>query len=138
LSVTPLLAQEEGEEWGFEEFILQDKDRTEEFPVEKAKSTGDQKLLILLTEIGSPEVRAEAVKALGEIGNQEAVPFIGKSLQNDEYPHARYNAAWALGEIGGKEALSILKKTLKKEVEPKVYAMIAKSIERIESGYARY
>jgi len=53
-----------------------------------------------------PEVRMQAVMALGSIGAAAApaVPAIVKALESDEFDAVRFTAAFALGAINSKEA----------------------------------
>ncbi len=65
-----------------------------------------------------PEVRMQALAALGEIGSaaQPLVPDIIAALKNDEAGGVRYAAAFALGRIGTTpEATAALQQTLKQD-----------------------
>ncbi|MCG2675598.1 HEAT repeat domain-containing protein [bacterium] len=107
------------------------------FPcVEIPKAMNNQKLLLPLLRNGNPWIRAEAAKALGEMGDQETVSYLSKILKKDKNPYVRYRAAWALGEIGGKESFATLKKALKREEDWQVKGMIEKGIKEIESGHS--
>ncbi len=140
------LLQDEKQEKGFPE-LLQPEINIEpgmniewginiKFPqIENPKEINNQKFLLPLLRDENPWIRAEAAKALGEIGSQAAAPSLSKCLKRDKNPYVRYRAAWALGEIGGEESLSALKKALKKEEDLQVKGMIEKSIKKIESGH---
>ena len=104
--------------------------------IEIPKRMNNQKLFLSLLRAKDPGVRAEAAKALGEFGDQEAVPYLSKILKKDKNSYVRYSAAWALGEIGGEESLSVLKKALKREKNRQIKGMIEKSIKKIESGHS--
>lgn len=66
---------------------------------------------------GSPVKRAKrrgylrnVAVALGNLGDEEAVPQLAKSLLGDPEPLIRAHAAWALGKIGGEQAREALQK----------------------------
>jgi HEAT repeat protein len=64
---------------------------------------------IVLTELGSTTaaMRYEAALATGELMLREAVPFLGRLL-NDADPQIRDATIWALGQIGGSQAKQML------------------------------
>lgn len=64
---------------------------------------------ILLHELGnsSPAMRYEAAWACGELGLRQAVPILGRLL-NDRDRQVREASIWALGQIGGQEAKQLL------------------------------
>lgn len=64
---------------------------------------------ILLHELGnsSPAMRYEAAWACGELGLRQAVPILGRLL-NDRDRQVREASIWALGQIGGPEAKQLL------------------------------
>lgn len=67
-----------------------------------------------------PDVRMQAVLALGEIGaaSKPAVPGIVKTLKGDEFPHVRDAAAYSLGKIKAKgDAEDALRDALKSSDE---------------------
>ncbi len=104
-----------------------------EFPqVEILKEINNQKLLLPLLRDENPWIRAAAAKALGEIGDQEVVSPLSKSLKKDKNPYVRYSAAWALGEIGGRKTLSRLEKAFKREKDSRVRRVIKRSIAKIK------
>jgi HEAT repeat protein len=55
-----------------------------------------------------PKIRWNAAANLGIMRCEESVPYLIKSLKNDEMPQVRMLAAWSLGRIGTSEALSPL------------------------------
>jgi epoxyqueuosine reductase len=64
---------------------------------------------------GSPVKRAKlwglkrnVCVALGNIGDERAVPVLGETLREDTTAIVRGHAAWALGRIGGREAVEAL------------------------------
>ena len=57
--------------------------------------------------------------ALGNRGEEDALPALEKALQDDE-PLIRSHAAWALGKIGGEKIHQILCKRLDSETDPGV------------------
>jgi RNA polymerase sigma factor (sigma-70 family) len=54
-----------------------------------------------------------AARALGDIGDPQAVPHLARTLKRHTYVHARIASAEALGKIGSPTALEPLKKALK-------------------------
>lgn len=64
---------------------------------------------IVLAELGSTTaaMRYEAALATGELMLREAVPFLGRLL-NDADPQIRDATIWALGQIGGSQAKQML------------------------------
>jgi HEAT repeat protein len=68
----------------------------------KLKAAGlSPEFLKLLQNDPAGKVRAEAITALAEVGNIDAVDAIAAALLRDEYELARYRAAEALGRLGG-------------------------------------
>ncbi len=80
-------------------------------PIMRAKRTGMQR---------------NACVALGNLGDAEAAPALGRVLRQGE-PLVRSHAAWALGRIGGSQAIALLSEAAATEVEPSV-------MEEIESA----
>ena len=64
--------------------------------------------------------------ALGNSGNQQAIPVLIKVL-NDEEPLIRAHVVWALGELSGIEVLSVISEKLKNETE----AIVLEELERL-------
>ena len=60
------------------------------------------------------EVRAEAIKTLGTLGNPEAVPALIEAL-GDPDPRVRDEAVCALGNIGDRRAVPALINTLRND-----------------------
>jgi len=54
------------------------------------------------------DVREEAARSLGQIGDAEAVPVLIKTLQKDKSHRVREAAARSLGQIGDSEAVPVL------------------------------
>lgn len=61
--------------------------------------------LIAATRDSEPDVRLQAVHALGEMGDPQAVAALGAALRGDANAEVRRMAAWALGEIGDAAAV---------------------------------
>lgn len=62
--------------------------------------------------------------ALGNAGDPDAVPVLGKVLLEEAEPLARGHAAWALGRIGGSLAQGLLQQALENAPEASVRAEI--------------
>lgn len=92
--------------------------------LEYAETEGDPRLQLVtlkaLGEIGSPEatqtvadrlaaendeVRSNAARALGLLGDTRAISPLADTLENDDDDTVRASAAWALNQIGTQEAL---------------------------------
>jgi epoxyqueuosine reductase len=76
---------------------------------------------------GSPIARAKrdgflrnVCVALGNSGEESAVPALRRSLLEDAGTLVRAHAAWALGEIGGANARRALEESVDKETDPQV------------------
>jgi epoxyqueuosine reductase len=65
-----------------------------------------------------------AAVALGNAGDQSAVPALSRALQSEPEPLVRTHAAWALGQIGGRVAAEGLVKSLQGEKDGEVEAAI--------------
>jgi len=73
----------------------------------KLKAAGlSPEFLKLLQNDPAGKVRAEAITALAEVGNIDAVDAIAAALLRDEYELARYRAAEALGRLGDLQILT--------------------------------
>jgi epoxyqueuosine reductase len=83
LDLVPLLTMTQ------EEFAARFRDT----PIKRAKLVGLQR---------------NACVALGNIGDTQAVPALGRALTHSE-PLVRGHAAWALGRIGGNDACRLLR-----------------------------
>jgi epoxyqueuosine reductase len=71
---------------------------------------------------GTPVMRAKrrglarnAAVALGNVGGDEDLPVLNKTLITHDEPLVRSHAAWAVGKIGGKESREALEASLKKD-----------------------
>ena len=74
-------------------------------------------------------IKRNAVLALGNSGDPEAVRPLIKVLQEDDSPLVRGHTAWALGKMGGKKARFALEKALKEE-DQEVKEEIATALRR--------
>lgn len=72
----------------------------------------------VLLELASPnpEMRFEAARASGELGNRRAVPAL-INLIHDPDREVQESAIWALGQIGGAEARRALEEAIESEDE---------------------
>ena len=68
--------------------------------------------------------------ALGNSGNQQAIPVLIKVL-DDEEPLIRAHVVWALGELSGSEILPVISKKLKNETE----RIVLEELERLSSRF---
>ncbi len=64
-----------------------------------------------------PEIRFEAVRAAGELGDVEALPKLSEIALNEEDVDVRQSAITAIGEIGGQGATRILTRLLDRAPE---------------------
>ena len=92
---------------------------------------------------GSPIKRAKrrgflrnVLVAVGNWGEQRAVPAIKKALTDDE-PLVRSHAAWALGQIGGTDAEQILQTQITVETEHEVITEIQDALLEIAHSSRR-
>ncbi len=69
---------------------------------------------------GKSTLQRNAVIALGNSGDADAVPALARVLKNDSRPLLRLHAAWALGQLGGTRARRSLELQLHREPEPEV------------------
>ncbi len=82
--------------------------------VEKMKSRGDIEGLARELRHRDWHVRMDAAEALGQLGDERAVPHLIEALR-DESHHVRREAAEALGHIGDRRALEPLIRALRNE-----------------------
>ena len=83
---------------------------------------------------GSPVKRAKqrgytrnVAIALGNRGEEDALPALEKALENPE-PLLRKTAAWAIGKIGGNKIGQILRNQLEGETDPGVFRVIKNTL----------
>jgi len=69
---------------------------------------------------GKSILQRNAVIALGNSGDRNAVPALTQVLKGDSRPLLRLHAAWALGQLGGTKARRHLELQLRRETEPLV------------------
>ncbi len=69
---------------------------------------------------GKSILQRNAVIALGNSDDRDAVPALAQLLKHDSRPLLRLHAAWALGRLGGNRARRSLELQLHREVEPAV------------------
>jgi len=84
-------------------------------PIKRAKKVGLQRNVCV---------------ALGNIGDQVAVPKLISTLNNSE-PLVRLHAAWALGKIGGDMAVQALRSSISTEKDHEVLEEIRMSLSQI-------
>ena len=92
---------------------------------------------------GSPIKRAKrrgflrnVLVAIGNWGDQRAVPALRKALTDDE-PLVRSHAAWALGQIGGTDAEQVLQTQVTVETEHEVITEIQDALLEIAHSLRR-
>ena len=91
------------------------RERFRKSPIKRAKRVGLQRNVCV---------------ALGNIGDEGAVPALVKALQSQD-ALVREHAAWALGRIGGQEATAALGAALDVESDPSVGSEIELSLEEM-------
>ena len=87
--------------------------------------------LITVLNDQDPEVRVQAVHALGEFESPRAIEALGRVLINDPVPEVQKMAAWALGEIESAAALDGLAAAIENETDPGVRRMLIWAIGEI-------
>lgn len=89
-------------------------------------------LTTLLTELScdEAEIRYEAANACGELGADEAVPYLIRLIE-DEDAQVQEAAIKALGEIGGKEAKQALHK-LRENPKPRIRQAAKSALKEID------
>ncbi len=80
----------------------------------------------LLRQLDSVRSRVDVVAALGQLGDQRALPRLGQTLLADPYVHVRAQAARAIHKIGGPSAQQFLTQAEKTETEPAILSVLAK------------
>ena len=98
-----------------EEFSVQFKNS----PIKRAKRVGLQR---------------NACVALGNMGDREAVPALGRALREADGPLVRGHAAWALGRLGGTEAVRLLQEALWSEGDAETREEISLALEETRSA----
>ncbi|HET9984571.1 MAG TPA: M56 family metallopeptidase [Longimicrobiales bacterium] len=81
--------------------------------------------LIEATRDSEPDVRVQAVHALGELGDPKAVAALGAALRGDANAGVRKMAAWSLGEIGDAAAVPHLAVAVRTDRDVEVRKMAA-------------
>jgi HEAT repeat protein len=86
----------------------------------------------LMTELNSDEteIRYEAANACGELGAEEAVPYLLKLIKDEDY-QVQEAAIKALGQIGGDQAKQALNK-LAKNPQPRIREAAKSALEEIQ------
>lgn len=79
---------------------------------------------------GKSILQRNAVIALGNSGDSDAVPALAHVLKRDSRPLLRLHAAWALGRIGGSRARRSLELQLQRETEPAVIAELRQALKQ--------
>ncbi|WP_461369796.1 tRNA epoxyqueuosine(34) reductase QueG [Candidatus Darwinibacter acetoxidans] len=79
---------------------------------------------------GKSILQRNAVIALGNSGDRDAVPALAHVLKRDSRPLLRLHAAWALGRLGGSRARRSLELQLQREAEPAVVAELRRALEQ--------
>ncbi len=69
---------------------------------------------------GKTTLQRNAVIALGNSKDQDAVKPLTRVLENDPRPLIRLHAAWALGQLGGRQAIFALGKSAEWDPEESV------------------
>lgn len=78
----------------------------------------------LVRQLETVRSRVDVVAALGQLGDERAIPALGKTLLDDPYVHVRVQAAQSLRRIGGPSASAFLNRARSKEREPAVLAVL--------------
>ncbi len=98
-------------------------------------SAEDQWLPIVLAELSNPDpdMRAEAARAAGSIGNQDAVNDLMELCADEELEVAEA-AVLALGQIGGDEAQAFLSRLAEDDDYEELFDAIDLALEEIDSA----
>ncbi|MEW5784685.1 MAG: tRNA epoxyqueuosine(34) reductase QueG [Bacillota bacterium] len=78
---------------------------------------------------GKTTLQRNAVIALGNSGDQSAVPSLARLLAEDARPLIRLHAAWALGRIAGVKARRYLEISLKREQDQAVRIELRRALD---------
>ena len=88
--------------------------------------------LLPLLEDSREAVRLRAVSALGNIGKEDAIDGINKSLVTDESADVRYAAALATVRIASPKSIPAWKEARDKETDPYIRDFLTKMKEKVE------
>lgn len=78
----------------------------------------------LVRQLETVRSRVDVVAALGQLGDERAIPALGKTLLDDPYVHVRVQAAQSLRRLGGPSANAFLIRARVREHEPAVLAAL--------------
>ncbi len=84
-------------------------------------------------------IRSGCARALGQIGDSQAISILIDRLQNDSHSRVRIECAKALGQIGDAQAVSVLiiaQKDTGRVVEDSVAESATKALEKIGTAEA--
>jgi len=90
------------------------------------------KALLPLLDDSREGVRLRAVNALGNIGKEDAIDGINKSLVTDESAVVRYAAALATVRIASPKSIPAWKEARDKETDPYIRDFLTKMKEKVE------
>lgn len=96
--------------------------------------TADRRWLnLVLEEMSHPEaeVRVEAARAAGTIGDMAAVSELAQAVYDDELEVAAA-AVWSLGQIGSDDAMDVLNELLESAERPELLELIEEALEEME------
>ena len=88
--------------------------------------------LLPLLEDSREAVRLRAVAALGNIGKEDAIDGINRSLVSDESADVRYAAALATVRIASPKSIPAWKEARDKETDPYIRDFLTKMKEKVE------
>lgn len=77
---------------------------------------------------GKKPIQRNAIVALGNFRDRQAVPALAELLRADDRAEIRATSAWALGRIGGAAAIEALAKALPRERDEGVVQMVQDAI----------
>ncbi len=83
--------------------------------------------------IGRSRLRRNAAVALGNAGDESAIPALSEAMR-DPQPLVRSHVAWALGQIGGDQAMQPLHSALESETDESVMEEIREALRSHESA----
>ncbi|WP_426451012.1 tRNA epoxyqueuosine(34) reductase QueG [Paenibacillus sp. S-38] len=82
---------------------------------------------------GRKPIQRNAILALGNFRDREALPELIRLLRTDERPEIRATAAWAVGRIGGEEARAALAEALERESDEAARREMVKAQVKVEA-----